>query len=71
MSSSRAGNLLADGIIQPDQLTGQTFSKTGWLTKANPMDKAVAEAINTTYETNVMAGFDSRSQSFISKYLLN
>ena len=68
MSSSRAGNLLADGIIQSDQLTGQTFSKTGWLTKANPMDKAVAEAINTTYETNVMAGFDSSAKKAFLDY---
>ena len=68
MSSSRAGNLLADGIIQPDQLTGQTFSKTGWLTKANPMDKAVAEAINTTYETNVMSGFDSSAKKAFMDY---
>ena len=68
MSSSRAGNLLADGIIQSDQLTGQTFSKTGWLTKANPMDKAVAEAINTTYETNVMSGFDSSAKKAFMDY---
>ena len=68
MSSSRAGNLLADGIIQPNQLTGQTFSKTGWLTKANPMDKAVAEAINTTYETNVMSGFDSSAKKAFMDY---
>ena len=68
MSSSRAGNLLADGIIQPDQLTGQTFSKTGWLTKANPMDKAVADAINTTYETNIMSGFDSSAKKAFLDY---
>ena len=68
MSSSRAGNLLADGVIGADQLTGQTFSKTGWLTKANPMDKAVAEAINTTYETNVMSGFDSSAKKAFMDY---
>ena len=68
MSSSRAGELLADGIINPDQLTGQTFSKTGWLTKANPMDKAVADAINTTYETNIMSGFDSSAKKAFLDY---
>ena len=68
MSSSRAGALLQDGVINADQLTGQTFSKTGWLTKANPMDKAVADAINTTYETNVMSGFDSSAKKAFLDY---
>ena len=68
MSSSRAGALLQDGVINADQLTGQTFSKTGWLTKANPMDKAVADAINTTYETNIMSGFDSSAKKAFLDY---
>ena len=68
MSSTQAGQLLSDGVIGADQLTGQTFSKTGWLTKANPMDKAVAEAINTTYETNVMSGFDSSAKKAFMDY---
>ena len=68
MSSTQAGQLLSDGVIGADQLTGQTFSKTGWLTKANPMDKAVAEAINTTYETNVMSGFDSSAKKAFLDY---
>ena len=72
MSSSRAGELLklpvSQGGITADQLTGQTFSKTGWLTKANPMDKAVADAINTTYETNIMSGFDSSAKKAFLDY---
>ena len=32
------------------------------------MDKAVAEAINTTYETNVMAGFDSSAKKAFLDY---
>ena len=68
MSTTRAGKLLSDGIISGDQLTGQTFGKTGWLTKANPMDKAISEAINTTYEANVMTGFDSSAKKAFLDY---
>ena len=68
MTSGQAGQLLSDGIISGDQLSNQAFSKTGWLTKANPMDKAVAEAINTTYEKNIMAGFDSTAKRAFLDY---
>ena len=69
MSSTQAGQLLADGVIGADQLTGQTFSKTGWLTKANPMDKAVSEAINDTYKTNIMSNFDSSATKAFNEYM--
>ena len=68
MTSGQAGQLLSDGIIGGDQLSNQAFSKTGWLTKANPMDKAVTEAINTTYEKNIMAGFDSTAKRAFLDY---
>jgi len=68
MTSGQAGQLLSDGIISGDQLSNQAFSKTGWLTKANPMDKAVTEAINTTYEKNIMAGFDSTAKRAFLDY---
>ena len=68
MSTSQAGKLLSEGIIKPSQVTGQTFGKTGWLTKANPFDKAVADAINTTYETNVMTTFDSSAKKAFLDY---
>ena len=68
MSTSQAGKLLSEGIIKPSQVTGQTFGKTGWLTKANPMDKAVADAINTTYEKNIMSTFDSSAKKAFLDY---
>jgi len=68
MTSGQAGQLLSDGIISGDQLSNQAVSKTGWLTKANPMDKAVTEAINTTYEKNIMAGFDSTAKRAFLDY---
>ena len=54
MTSNQAQSLISRGLVDGSQLSNQTFSKTGWLTKANPMDKAVSEAINSTYEANVM-----------------
>jgi len=68
MSTSQAGKLLSEGIIKPSQVTGQTFGKTGWLTKANPFDKAVADAINTTYEKNIMSTFDSSAKKAFLDY---
>ena len=68
MSNTQAAQLLESGGIQGDQLVGQSFSKSGWLTKANPMDKAVSEAINSTYETNIMSGFDSNAKRAFLDY---
>ena len=68
MSNTQAAQLLESGVIQGDQLVGQSFSKSGWLTKANPMDKAVSEAINSTYETNIMSGFDSNAKRAFLDY---
>ncbi len=72
MSNERANALLKLGVekggISADQLVGQSFGKTGWLTKANPMDKAVADAINSTYETNIMSGFDSSAKKAFLDY---
>ena len=68
MSNTQAAQLLESGAITGDQLVGQSFGKTGWLTKANPMDKAVADAINSTYETNIMTGFDSTAKKAFLDY---
>ena len=68
MSTSQAGKLLEKGIIKSSQVTGQTFGKTGWLTKANSFDKAVAEAINTTYEKNIMSTFDPSAKKAFLDY---
>ena len=68
MSNTQAAQLLESGAITGDQLVGQSFGKTGWLTKANPMDKAVADAINSTYETNIMSGFDSTAKKAFLDY---
>ena len=68
MSNTQAAQLLESGAITGDQLVGQSFGKTGWLTKANPMDRAVADAINTTYETNVMTTFDSSAKKAFLDY---
>ena len=68
MSNTQAAQLLESGVIQGDQLVGQSFSKSGWLTKANPMDKAVSEAINSTYESNIMSGFDSSAKRAFLDY---
>ena len=68
MSNTQAAQLLESGVIQGDQLVGQSYSKSGWLTKANPMDKAVSEAINSTYETNIMSGFDSNAKRAFLDY---
>ena len=32
------------------------------------MDKAVADAINSTYETNIMSGFDSNAKKAFLDY---
>ena len=68
MSNTQAAQLLESGVIQGDQLVGQSFSKSGWLTKANPMDKAVSEAINSTYETNIMSNFDGTAKKAFFDY---
>jgi len=69
MTSTQAESLISQGLIDGSQLSNQTFSKTGWLTKANPMDKAVSEAINSTYEANVMSGFDSTAKQAFKDYV--
>ena len=56
------------GAIQGDQLVGQSWGKTGWLTKANPMDKAIAETINKTYETNIMSNFNGSARKAFFDY---
>ena len=68
MSNTQAAQLLESGVIQGDQLIGQSWGKTGWLTKANPMDKAVTDAINSTYETNIMSNFDSNAKRAFLDY---
>jgi len=68
MSNTQAAQLLESGAITGDQLVGQSFGKTGWLTKANPVDRAVADAINSTYETNIMSGFDSSAKKAFLDY---
>jgi hypothetical protein len=68
MSNTNAAQLLESGAIQGDQLIGQSWGKTGWLTKANPMDKAVSEAINSTYETNIMSNFDGTAKKAFFDY---
>lgn len=68
MSNTQAAQLLESGAITGDQLVGQSFGKTGWLTKANPVDRAVADAINSTYETNIMANFDTNAKKAFLDY---
>lgn len=68
MSNTQAAQLLESGAITGEQLAGQSFGKTGWLTKANPMDKAVADAINSTYETNIMSSFDANAKKAFLDY---
>jgi len=69
MSSTNIAKGLKSGFIDPSQISGQTFSKAGWLTKANPMDKAVSEAINSTYESNIMSTFDSGAKKAFNDYI--
>ena len=67
---SSISNTQAEGMIEAAKAAGtdapifrgQSWGKTGWLTKANPVDRAVADAINSTYETNIMSGFDSSAK---------
>ena len=68
MTSGQAGSLLDANLLSGDKLSNQVFSKSGWLTKSNPMDKAVSEAINSTYESNIMSGFDSNAKRAFLDY---
>jgi len=68
MTNVQAHAALEAGVIQGDQLVGQSWGKTGWLTKANPMDKAIAETINKTYETNIMSNFDGSARKAFLDY---
>ena len=68
MTNVQAQAALEAGVIQGDQLVGQSWGKTGWLTKANPMDKAIAETINKTYETNTMRFFDGSTKKAFLEY---
>ena len=68
MTNVQAQAALEAGVIQGDQLVGQSWGKTGWLTKANPMDKAIAETINKTYETNIMSNFDGSARKAFLDY---
>ena len=68
MTNVQAEAALQAGNITGDQLIGQSWGKTGWLTKANPMDKAISEAINSTYETNIMSNFDSTAKKAFFDY---
>jgi len=68
MTNVQAHAALEAGVIQGDQLVGQSWGKTGWLTKANPMDKAIAETINKTYETNTMSFFDGNTKKAFLDY---
>ena len=69
MTSTQAESLISQGLIDGSQLSNQTFGKTGWLTKANPMDKAVSEAINSTYEDNVLKYFDPNAKRAFKDYI--
>jgi len=68
MTNVQAEAALQAGTITGDQLVGQSWGKTGWLTKANPMDKAIAETINKTYETNIMSNFDGSARKAFLDY---
>ena len=68
MTNVQAEAALQAGTITGDQLVGQSWGKTGWLTKANPMDKAIAETINKTYETNTMRFFDGSTKKAFLDY---
>ena len=68
MTNVQAEAALKAGVIAGDQLVGQSWGKTGWLTKANPMDKAIAETINKTYETNTMSFFDGNTKKAFLDY---
>ena len=68
MSSNNIAKGLKSGFIDPSQISGQSFSQTGWLTKANPMDKAVSNAINDTYSENVMSNWSEGAKSAFKKY---
>jgi len=68
MTNVQAQAALEAGAITGDQLVGQSWGKTGWLTKANPMDKAIAETINKTYETNTMPFFDGSTKKAFLEY---
>ena len=66
VSNVEAAKMIEAGIIQPDQLSGQSWGNTGWLTKANPADKAIAETINSAYESNIMSNFNgSANKAFL------
>ena len=68
MSNTQAAQLLESGVIQGDQLVGQSFGKPGWITKANSVDKAVSEAINKTYEENVMSSWSNSAKKAFADY---
>ena len=68
MTNAQAHAALEAGTITGDQLVGQSWGKTGWLTKANPMDKAIAETINKTYETNIMSNFNGSARKAFFDY---
>ena len=68
MTNVQAEAALQAGTITGDQLSGQSWGKTGWLTKANPMDKAISETINKTYETNIMSNFDGSAKKAFFDY---
>ena len=69
MTSGQAGSLLDANLLSGDKLSNQVFSKSGWLTKANPMDKAVSEAINSTYKENVLKYYDSGAKRAFNDYI--
>jgi len=68
MTNVQAQAALEAGTITGDQLVGQSWGKTGWLTKANPADKAIAETINSAYESNIMSNFDSSARKAFLEY---
>jgi len=53
MTNVQAQAALQAGTITGDQLVGQSLGKTGWLTKANPMDKAITNTINEASKNNI------------------
>jgi len=68
MTNVQAEAALQAGTITGDQLVGQSWGQTGWLTKANPMDKAITETINKTYESNIMSNFDGNARRAFLDY---
>jgi len=69
MTSGQAGSLIDANLLSGDKLSNQVFSKSSLFTKSNPMDKAVSEAINSTYEENVLKYYDPSAKRAFKDYV--